>query len=117
MPALFRGPSASQHPDYSQLGDVLHVEVPQILGDFSVEVVRRDKTHVVVIARFQAVVAVTAVSEKLEALGRAQPTFLLLLVTPLQDGKQVVRAPVAKFVVQKVRHFKVGELTFENEPA
>ena len=96
---------------------MLDVEVAQGFGERPIEVFRRDESQVVVVARLQTVVPVAAVAQELEALGSTGPTGLLLLVAALQDGQEVVGAPIAKLVVQIVRDGKVREPAGAHEPA
>ena len=88
----------------------------EVCPQFSGQIFRRDQLQVVVVGRLQTVVTVTAVAQQLETLCFARVACQLGLVPPLQDWQQVVRAPVAKFVRQKMGYTEMSEASLLNQP-
>ena len=95
---------------------MLDAEVTQVGRNFSPQIFRSHQPEVVVIGRLQTVVSVAPVSQQLETLGGAGPAGFFFLVPSLEDGQEVVRAPVSEFVGQKVAHSEAGEAALLHQP-
>ena len=71
----------------------------------------------VVVARFEAVVAVAAVSDELETLCCHSVASQLALVPSLKHRLYEVSAPIAKLIGQKMSDGKLVKVSLLHEPA